>query len=57
MRIVLATGRQDTAHLDVKIGASFASKKAVKLNCRRGATPGVCGHQAMDGLRRRVKHG
>src|SRR3546814_406609 len=43
--------------LDTGIGASVANKEALTTNRRRGAPAGVCGKQAMDGLRRRVRHG
>ena len=33
------------------------SKEAATVNRQRGVPTGVCGEQAMDGLRRRVRHG
>src|SRR3546814_1848721 len=55
--LVATPGRQDTAHLGVDLGASLANNETTTANRQCGVPTGVCGKQAMDGLRRRVRHG
>src|SRR3546814_15621797 len=42
---------------DVCSSDLVAEEEAATTNCRRGVPAGGCGKQAMDGLRRRVRHG